>query len=58
MPLIQVKLMEAFMPTQKKEIVGQLTGAVVSIEEKDIGSVTWVTIEEDAAVNGASAGRM
>jgi 4-oxalocrotonate tautomerase len=46
MPLIQVKLMEAFMPTQKKEIVGQLTGAVVSIEEKDISSVTWVTIEE------------
>ena len=35
-----------FHADQKKEIVGQLTGAVVSIEEKDISSVTWVTIEE------------
>ena len=46
MPLIQEKLMEVFMPNEKNEIAGQLTGTVVSVEEKDIRSVTWVTIEE------------
>jgi 4-oxalocrotonate tautomerase len=47
MPFIQLKLMEeVFMPTQTKEIVGQLTDALVSIEGENMRPVTRVTIEE------------
>jgi 4-oxalocrotonate tautomerase len=47
MPLIQVKLIEeVFTPAQKKEIISKLTDAMVSIEDENMRSVTWVVIEE------------
>jgi 4-oxalocrotonate tautomerase len=45
MPLVQVKLSkEAFTPTEKREIVTELTDAMVSIKEQN--SPSWVDIED------------
>jgi 4-oxalocrotonate tautomerase len=45
MPLVQVKLIEeAFTTTEKKEIVTELTDAVVSIKEQNGPSWAWVDI--------------
>lgn len=47
MPLINVKLIEgAFNEAQKKQMVTQLTDAMVAIEGEAMRSVTWVVIEE------------
>jgi 4-oxalocrotonate tautomerase len=47
MPLVQVKLIEeAFTTTEKKEIVTELTDAVVSIKEQNGPSWAWVDIED------------
>jgi 4-oxalocrotonate tautomerase len=47
MPLVQVKLIEqALTPTGKKEIVTQLTDAMVSIKEQNSPSWAWVDIED------------
>ena len=47
MPLIQVKLIEnVFTSAQKKEIIGKLTDAMVSVEGENMRPVTWVVIEE------------
>jgi 4-oxalocrotonate tautomerase len=47
MPLINVKIIEGvFSDPQKKEIVGRLTDALVSIEGENMRPVTWVVIEE------------
>ena len=50
MPLINVKLIEGvFTSQQKREIVGRLTDAMVSIEGDNMRPVTWVVIEEVAS---------
>jgi 4-oxalocrotonate tautomerase len=47
MPLVTVKLIEGvFTPTQKHEMVRQLTDTMVSIEGENLRPVTWVVIEE------------
>jgi 4-oxalocrotonate tautomerase len=47
MPLIQVKVIEGvFTEAQKREIVGKLTDAMVSIEGENMRSVTVVIVEE------------
>ncbi|HEX4593268.1 MAG TPA: 4-oxalocrotonate tautomerase family protein [Bryobacteraceae bacterium] len=47
MPLIQVKLIEnVFTPDQKKDLIGRLTDAIVSVEGEHMRSVTWVVIED------------
>ena len=47
MPLLQVKLIEeAFTSTEKKEIVTELTDAMVSIKEQSSPSWAWVDIED------------
>jgi len=47
MPLIQLKLMEqVFMPTQKKEIVSNLTDTVVPFEGENMRRFTWVSTDE------------
>lgn len=47
MPLIQVSLIEGvFTPEQKKQIVRNLTDAMVAIEGEALRGVTWVTIQE------------
>ena len=47
MPLLQVKLIEeAFTSTEKKEIVTELTDAMVSIKEQNGPSWAWVDIED------------
>ena len=47
MPLVQVALIEeAFMSTENKEIVTELTDAMVSINEQSTPSWAWVDIED------------
>jgi 4-oxalocrotonate tautomerase len=47
MPLINVKLIEdVFTSKQKGEIIERLTDAMVSIEDENMRSVTWVVVEE------------
>ena len=47
MPFINVKLIEGvFDASQKREIVEQLTEAMVAIEGENMRPVTWCVIEE------------
>jgi len=46
MPLIEVKVEEASIPTGKKKIVSNLAEATDSIEREDMCSVTWADLEE------------
>lgn len=47
MPLVNVKLIEGvFSPQQKREIIENLTEAMVSIEGENMRGVTWVVVEE------------
>ncbi len=47
MPFINVKLIEGvFDAAQKREIVEQLTEAMVAIEGENMRPVTWCVIEE------------
>ena len=58
MPLIQVKLIAGvFDAAEKEAIIEKLTDAMVSVEGEAMRPVTWVTIDEVAAVSGASPAR-
>jgi 4-oxalocrotonate tautomerase len=58
MPLINVKLIEGvFNEMQKKQIVTQLTDAMVAIEGETMRSVTWVVIEEVKSGHWAMGGK-
>jgi 4-oxalocrotonate tautomerase len=58
MPFINVKVIEdVFTPEQKREIVGRLTDAMVSIEGENMRSVTWVIVEEVASGDWAIGGK-
>jgi 4-oxalocrotonate tautomerase len=47
MPLINVKLIEdVFTSEQKRQIVTDLTEAMVAIEGENMRGVTWVVVEE------------
>jgi 4-oxalocrotonate tautomerase len=47
MPLVTVKLIEGvFTPTQKQEMIRQLTDTMVSIEGENLRPVTVVVVEE------------
>jgi 4-oxalocrotonate tautomerase len=47
MPLVNVKLIEGvFDSTQKRDMIEQLTEAMVGIEGENMREVTWVVIEE------------
>ncbi len=47
MPLIRVKLIEGAVPSAKKrELIGRLTDAFVSVIGDDIRPITWVLLEE------------
>jgi 4-oxalocrotonate tautomerase len=47
MPFVNVKLIEGvFTAEQKKQIVHDLTEAMVNIEGENMRSVTWVVVEE------------
>ena len=47
MPLVNVQIIEnVFSPEQKKQIIGKITDAMVSIEGEALRSVTWVKIDE------------
>jgi 4-oxalocrotonate tautomerase len=59
MPLIQVKLIEGvFTEAQKRQMIHELTDAMVSIEGENMRSVTWVVVEEvksgDLGIGGKS----
>lgn len=58
MPLINVQVIEnVFTPAQKKQIITQLTDAMVSIEGEALRPVTWVKIEEVKEGNWAIGGQ-
>jgi 4-oxalocrotonate tautomerase len=47
MPLVNVKLVEGvFDDAKKREIVEQLTEAMVGVEGENMREVTWVIVEE------------
>lgn len=47
MPLIQVRVIkDVFNAEQKRQIIGKLTDAMVSIEGENMRGVTWCVIEE------------
>jgi 4-oxalocrotonate tautomerase len=47
MPLIQVRIIkDVFSKEQKRQIIGKLTDAMVSIEGENMRPVTWCVIEE------------
>ena len=47
MPLINVKLIEGVFSTeQKREMIANLTEAMVAIEGEALRPVTWVVVEE------------
>ena len=47
MPFVNVKLIEGvFTPDQKRQIVRDLTEAMVAIEGENMRPVTWVVVEE------------
>ena len=47
MPLIQVRVIkDVFSPEQKKQIIGKLTDAMVSIKGENMRGVTWCVVEE------------
>ena len=47
MPLVTVKVIEGvFTPTQKREMIRQLTETMVAIEGENLRPVTWVVVEE------------
>ncbi len=58
MPLINVKLIEgAFNETQKKQMVSDLTDAMVAIEGETLRQFTWVVIDEVKSGNWALGGK-
>jgi 4-oxalocrotonate tautomerase len=47
MPLIQVRVIEGvFTEAQKRQVVHELTDAMVSVEGENMRPVTWVIVEE------------
>ena len=47
MPLVNVRVIEGvFTPEQKREMIHQLTEAMVEIEGENLRAVTWVIVEE------------
>lgn len=47
MPHVQVHaIKDVFSPEQKREIIGKLTDAMVSVEGENLRGVTWVTFHE------------
>jgi 4-oxalocrotonate tautomerase len=47
MPLIQVRVIkDVFSKEQKRQIIGKLTDAMVSIEGESMRGVTWCVVEE------------
>jgi len=55
MPLINVKLIEdVFTPEQKRQIVEELTDAMVAIEGENMRQVTWSWLRKSAAATGGS----
>ena len=58
MPLIHVKLIEGvFSDTQKRDIITELTDAMVKVEGENMRGVTWVTLEEVKSGDWGMGGR-
>ena len=57
MPFINVKVIEdVFTPDQKKQIIRDLTDAMVKIEGENMRAVTWCVVEEVASGDWGIAG--
>lgn len=58
MPLIEVKVIEGvFSPDQKREIIGKLTDAMVSVEGENLRRSTTCIIEEIKSGDWGMGGR-
>ena len=58
MPLIHVKLIEGvFSDSQKRDIITELTDAMVKVEGENMRGVTWVTLEEVRSGDWGMGGR-
>lgn len=58
MPLIQVRVIkDVFSREQKKQIISNLTDAMVAVEGENMRSVTWVTVEEVESGDWGIAGK-
>jgi len=58
MPLIQVRVIkDVFNREQKKQIISNLTDAMVAVEGENMRSVTWVTVEEVESGDWGIAGK-
>jgi 4-oxalocrotonate tautomerase len=58
MPLIQVRVIkDVFNSEQKKQIISNLTDAMVAVEGENMRSVTWVTVEEVESGDWGIAGK-
>jgi 4-oxalocrotonate tautomerase len=57
-PLIHVKLIEGvFSDSQKRDIITELTDAMVKVEGENMRGVTWVTLEEVKSGDWGMGGR-
>jgi len=57
-PLIHVKLIEGvFSDSQKRDIIAELTDAMVKVEGENMRGVTWVTLEEVRSGEWGMGGR-
>jgi len=58
MPLVNVKVIEGvFSDSQKRQIIEQLTEAMVAIEGENMRPVTWVVVEDVKSGDWGIAGK-
>jgi len=58
MPLVTIDVIkDAFTPVQKREIIANVTAAMIQVEGENMRSVTWVRINEFESGDWAIGGK-
>jgi 4-oxalocrotonate tautomerase len=58
MPLVTIDVIkDAFTPVQKKELIANVTAAMIQVEGENMRSVTWVRINEFESGDWAIGGK-
>ncbi len=58
MPLVTIDVIkDAFTPMQKKELIANVTAAMIQVEGENLRSVTWVRINEFESGDWAIGGK-
>ena len=58
MPLVDIQVIKGvFSPEQKKNLIGKVTDAVVSVEGEPMRGVTWVRVQEIESGEWAIGGK-